>query len=164
MRTDILALDEEHGLSRILAGFAWPYASKKDKSAVDIKLDGLELQWNQTDTDWVNSPTSALEVGSIHTIQGYDLNYAGVIIGNDIAYDPISKKIVFVRSNYYDVKGRENNKARGISYTDDEILHWVLNIYRVLLTRGIKGTFIYVCEPNLRAYVRKLFPDSQVIK
>ncbi len=161
MRSDILGLNEQHGLARLVAGFAWPWASKRDKSAVDIRLDGMSLQWNQTVTDWVNSPTSHSEVGSIHTIQGYDLNYAGVILGNDISYDVETKRVVFVRENYHDVKGRENNAARGIIYSDEDVLHWVLNIYRVLLTRGIKGTFIYVCDPPLRDYLGALFEPHQ---
>jgi DUF2075 family protein/Cdc6-like AAA superfamily ATPase len=154
MRSDILKLDEEHGLSRMLAGFAWPWASKRNSSAIDIELDGMQLQWNQTAKDWINSPTSVNEVGGIHTIQCYDLNYAGVIIGNDIGYDPATQKIVFNRENYYDVKGRENNAARGIVYSDEDVLHWVLNIYRVLLTRGIRGTFVYVCDPELRKLLK----------
>lgn len=157
MREDILELDSKHGLARLLAGFAWPWASKRDPSAIDIELDGMRLQWNQTATDWINSSTSVNEVGSIHTIQGYDLNYAGVIIGNDLGYEPETKRIVFNRENYFDVKGRENNAARGIVYTDDDVLHWVLNIYRVLLTRGIKGTFVYVCDPDLRELIRNRF-------
>lgn len=154
MRRDILALNEEHGLARLLAGFAWPWTSKRDSNATDIKLDGMDLQWNQTAVDWINSPTSVNEVGGIHTIQGYDLNYAGVIIGKDIGYDPVTRRIVFNRENYHDVKGRENNAARGIVYTDEDILQWVLNIYRVLLTRGIKGTFIYVCDPELKTLLK----------
>jgi hypothetical protein len=157
MRSDILKLDEEHGLSRMLAGFAWPWASKRNSSAIDIELDGMQLQWNQTAKDWINSPTSVNEVGGIHTIQGYDLNYAGVIIGNDIGYDSAEQKIVFNRENYFDVKGRENNAARGIVYSDEDVLHWVLNIYRVLLTRGIKGTFVYVCDPELRKFLKDFF-------
>jgi DUF2075 family protein/Cdc6-like AAA superfamily ATPase len=157
MRSDILKLDEEHGLARMLAGFAWPWASKRNSSAIDIELDGMQLQWNQTAKDWINSPTSVNEVGGIHTIQGYDLNYAGVIIGNDIGYDTADQKIVFNRENYFDVKGRENNAARGIVYSDEDVLHWVLNIYRVLLTRGIKGTFVYVCDPELRKLLKARF-------
>lgn len=157
MRSEILKLNEEHGLARLLAGFAWPWASKRNASAIDIELDGMQLQWNQTAKDWINSPTSVNEVGSIHTIQGYDLNYAGVIIGNDIGYDPVTQKITFNREHYFDVKGRENNAARGIVYTDDDVLHWVLNIYRVLLTRGIKGTFVYVCDPELRKLLKARF-------
>jgi DUF2075 family protein len=53
--------------------------------AYDIEVDGLKLRWNGTDVDWVNSRNSLDEVGSIHTIQGYDLNYAGVIIGRDLS-------------------------------------------------------------------------------
>lgn len=155
MRKDIVALNKEHGLARLLAGFAWPWTSKHDNRASDISIDGMELQWNQTAVDWVNSPTSVDEVGSIHTIQGYDLNYAGVIIGNDLGYDPVASRFLFNRENYYDTKGRENNAARGIVYSDEDILQWVLNIYRVLLTRGIKGTFIYVCDPELRKVMKE---------
>jgi DUF2075 family protein len=153
MRNEILQLNEEFGLSRLLAGFAWEYKSKKKPELFDIEIDGHQLRWNQTVKDWVNSPNSVHEVGSIHTIQGYDLNYAGVIIGNDLGYDPILKKLVFRRENYFDIKGKENNKVLGIEYSDEDILKYVVNVYRVLLTRGIKGTFIYVCDPELRKLI-----------
>jgi len=159
MRHDILELDAQQGLCRLLGGFAWEWKTKHDKrpDVFDIEIEGLKLRWNRSETDWVNSAESQLDVGSIHTIQGYDLNYAGVIIGNDIGYDPITKRVMFHRNQYFDVKGRENNKKLGIDYSDDEILHWVLNIYRVLLTRGIKGTFVYVCDPELRRFLKVRF-------
>jgi DUF2075 family protein len=157
MRSEILQLNEEFGLSRLLAGFAWEYKSKKKPELFDIEIEGHQLRWNQTVKDWVNSPNSSNEVGSIHTIQGYDLNYAGVIIGNDLGYDTINQKIVFNRKNYFDAKGKENNKVLGIKYSDDDILKYVINIYRVLLTRGIKGTFIYVCDPELREVISTVF-------
>jgi DUF2075 family protein len=112
------------------------------------------MVWNQTATDWVNSKNSVNEVGSIHTVQGYDLNYAGVIIGSDISLDPSTGKIVFNRDNYFDAKGKENNPRLGISYSDEDLLHFVINIYKVLMTRGIKGTFVYVCDPLLRNSLR----------
>jgi DUF2075 family protein len=158
MRSEILRLDSEHGLSRLLAGYAWEFKTRHDPEVFDIELEGIEMRWNQTVTDWVNSPTSPQEVGSIHTIQGYDLNYAGVIIGNDIGYDPISKEIFLRRDNYFDKKGKENNPVLGIEYSDDDVLHFVLNIYKVLLTRGIRGTFVYVCDPALREFLRGKFP------
>jgi DUF2075 family protein len=159
MRSEILRLDAEHGLSRLLAGYAWPYKTKKHPELFDIELDGIKMRWNQTVTDWVNSPTSPQEVGSIHTIQGYDLNYAGVIIGNDIGYDPKAKKVFLRRDNYFDVKGKEKNSFLGVQYSDEDILQFVLNIYRVLLTRGIRGTFVYVCDPELREFLRSKFPE-----
>jgi uncharacterized protein len=158
MRREILRLDTEHGLSRLLAGFAWEYKTKKTPELFDIELEGIKLRWNQKVTDWVSSPTSQQEVGSIHTIQGYDLNYAGVIIGNDIGYDPVKKEVFLRRDNYFDKKGKENNAVLGIEYSDKDVLHFVLNIYKVLLTRGIKGTFVYVCDPDLREFLRGKFP------
>jgi hypothetical protein len=141
----------------MLAGFAWKWQSKKNKSAFDFNIEGVKLQWNQTATDWINSPTSSNEVGSIHTIQGYDLNYAGVIIGNDLGFDPEANKVLFNRSNYFDVKGKEDNPRLGIKYSDEDLLQFVLNIYKVLLTRGILGTYVYVSDPQLRQYLRKYF-------
>jgi len=161
MRRDILKFDSEFGLSRLLAGFAWKWKTKKNPELFDIEIEGIQLRWNQTVTDWVNSPTSPQEVGSIHTIQGYDLNYAGVIIGNDIGYDPVVKKVIFRRDQYFDVKGRENNAVLGIEYTDEDILQFVLNIYRVLLTRGIKGTFVYVCDPELKKLLKARFRPTE---
>src|SRR5690606_13705614 len=81
MRDEILKRDSEHGLSRLIAGYAWSWQSKTDKSAFDIELDGERMRWNSVQRDWINSPGSVNEIGSIHTVQGYDLNYAGVIIG-----------------------------------------------------------------------------------
>ncbi|MEG0029222.1 MAG: DNA/RNA helicase domain-containing protein [Aurantimicrobium sp.] len=161
MRKEIFEKDKEVGLSRMIAGYAWPWASKNDPSEVDIQIGNLGLTWNRTATDWINSPTSLEEVGSIHTVQGYDLNYAGVIIGPDLGYDPVSKKIVFHRENYHDKKGKENNPRLGIEYTDEDLLNYVVNIYRVLLTRGIKGTFVFVCDPALREQLGQNF-DPQL--
>jgi len=154
MREAILQKNEEFDLSRILAGYAWKWISKKDPTKPDIEIEGLKLFWNQTDKDWINSKNSELEVGSIHTIQGYDLNYAGVVIGNDIGFDPASSRIVFRRDNYFDSKGTLNNLVQGIIYSDDDILQYIVNIYRVLLTRGIKGTYIYVHDPALRELIK----------
>ncbi len=162
MRAEILTKNDEFGLSRILAGYAWKWVSKKDSTSPDIEIEGLKLFWNQTDKDWINSKNSELEVGSIHTIQGYDLNYAGVVIGNDIGFDPDSSRIVFQRDNYFDSKGTLNNLVQGMIYSDDDILQYIINIYRVLLTRGIKGTYIYVHDPELRELIKARINKAQV--
>lgn len=86
-------------------------------------------------------------------MQGYDLNYAGVIIGPDLRFDPSSGQLLLDRDSYRDKKGSENNPRLGIAFTDDDLLQYIRNIYGVLLTRGMLGTFIYVCDPDLRAYV-----------
>lgn len=156
MRTEILKRDAEVGLSRLVAGYAWPWLSKGNANAHDIEIDGLKLRWNSTATDWVNSPSSVDEVGSIHTIQGYDLNYAGVIIGGDLGFDLEVNQMVFHRENYHDKKGKENNPRLGINYSDEDLLKFVSNIYRVLMTRGIRGTYVYICDVELRERLRTL--------
>ncbi|KAA9136203.1 DUF2075 domain-containing protein [Microbacterium caowuchunii] len=153
MRREILARDSEHGLSRLVAGYAWEWKSARDRDAFDIEVDGLQLRWNSQAKDWINSPSSIHEVGSIHTVQGYDLNYAGVIIGDDLRFDPDSRRLFIDRDSYRDAKGKENNKQRGISYSDDDLLEFIRNIYGVLLTRGMRGTYVYVCDRALRGYI-----------
>lgn len=155
MRQAIFDRNREHGLARLVAGYAWDWKSARDRDAFDIELDGLQLRWNSQPKDWINSPASIHEVGSIHTVQGYDLNYAGVIIGNDLRYDPATRRLVINRDSYRDSKGKENNKQLGIAYSDDDLLEFVRNIYGVLLTRGIRGTYIYVCDPALREYITR---------
>ncbi len=149
--------EKSDSLARLVAGYAWKWRSKNDKDAIDIDEPGLRRQWNKADVDWINSPTSANEVGSIHTVQGYDLNYAGVIIGRDIRMDPLTHRVYFDRSNYFDTKAKQNNRMLGITYSDDDLLRYVINAYVVLMTRGIKGTYVYVCDETLREHLRRLF-------
>lgn len=152
--------EREVGLSRLVAGYGWEWRSKSDPSAPDIVIENLQLQWNRTQVDWINSPGSIDEVGSIHTVQGYDLNYAAVIIGNELRADRNTGQVGFSRDNYFDRKGKANNNLIGVEYSDQELLGMVRNIYRVLMTRGMLGTYVYVCDPALRERFRTLLPNS----
>lgn len=149
--------DREVGLARVIAGYAWKWVSRKETQAFDIELGSHKLRWNRTQKDWINSKHSVDEVGSIHTVQGYDLNYAGVIIGGDLKFDKNTGKTIFDRSSYFDVRGKANNNMLGIKYSDNDLLEYVRNIYNVLLTRGMLGTYIYVDDVNLRARFREIF-------
>lgn len=160
MRRDILAREAEVGLARLVAGYAWEWVSKTNRTAYDMTINGERMRWNTHPVDWVNSKTSLNEMGSIHTIQGYDLNYAGVVIGPDLRYDSEGGGIRFDRAQYYDRNGKANNNQLGITYSDSNLLEYVRNIYAVLLTRGISGTYLYVCDPALREYLRPFFPSS----
>lgn len=154
MRRSIEERDREFGLSRMVAGYAWEWKSRDDPEAFDIELDGERLRWNRAQKDWINSAGSLAEVGSIHTVQGYDLNYAGVIIGPDLGVSP-SGEIVADRENYRDKKGKENTGHLKGAFGDKELLVFIRNIYGVLLTRGIRGTYLYVCDEGLREHVRR---------
>jgi len=152
--------EAEYGLARLVAGYGWKWNSKgasEDDLVWDIEADGLRLCWNRTATDWINSPSSIGEVGSIHTVQGYDLNYAGVIVGPELYLDRATGRIRLNRDSYFDTKGKAANNLRGITYSDEEVLEMVKNAYNVLLTRGMRGTYVYVVDPALRAHLRRFF-------
>jgi len=156
MHKAIRARDAEVGLSRLVAGYAWDWVSRRDPTAFDIELDDVRLRWNSTDKDWINSAGSLDEVGSIHTVQGYDLNYAGVIIGPDLRVSDETGAIVADWDAYRDKKGKENTGHLKGSFGEDDLLVFIRNIYGVLLTRGMLGTYVYVCDPGLRERMRRI--------
>jgi DUF2075 family protein len=160
MRDEIFRRNAEVGLSRMVAGYAWEWKTQKDKNAFDIEIGETRLRWNSTPTDWVSSDNALEEVGSIHTVQGYDLNYVGVIIGLDLQFDPNRRCLCIDRDSYFDKKGKENNRALGRTYSDDDLLRFITQIYAVLMTRGIRGTYVYACDPGLRRYLSNLLPST----
>ncbi|MCH4887948.1 DUF2075 domain-containing protein [Acidaminobacter sp. JC074] len=145
MIESIKSLDAKYGLCRNVAGFAWPWESKYDYSLMDIKIGDYEYKWNSTNEDWISSENALNEIGCIHTIQGYDLNYCGVIIGNDLQYR--DGNVVYNASHYKD------KRAKDLTLSSDEMLNFIVNIYKVLLTRGIRGTYVYVCDERLREFI-----------
>ena len=147
--------EEKYGLCRLIAGYSWPWLSdpkkkpKPDLNAIDIAIDGVELQWNKTDKDWINSEDSFNQVGCIHTTQGYDLNYTGVIFGEEISYNKVTQQIEIDKSKYFDKNGK-----RGLEDIE-ELKEYIINIYKTIMFRGIKGVYIYACDKNLREYFKE---------
>ena len=144
--------DKESGLSRLIAGYSWEWKSNKDKNSFDIKIDDIQLKWNGTSNDWINSDDAINEVGCIHTTQGYDLNYSGIIFGNEISFNPETKEIIVNEKNYFDKNGKQSIKD------PKELKAFILNIYKTIMLRGIKGTYIYVCNPLLKAHFESFIP------
>lgn len=145
--------ENSDGLSRMVAGYAWEWISKNDKNAFDIVVDNTKLRWNSVSIDWINSENAIEEVGCIHTIQGYDLNYTGVIIGPELDYDFERNELVIYKDRYKDKAGKN-------TITDEAVLkEYILNIYKTILLRGIKGTFVYVCNENLKKYLLQFIPQ-----
>lgn len=143
---DMYAKENEVGLSRMLAGYAWPWISKNDQALKDIEIQDVKRMWNHCTEGWVHTAEAIDEVGCIHSIQGYDLNYAFVILGKDIWYDKAAGKIIVRPECYFDKNGK-----RTANY--EELLEYITNVYYVLMTRGIKGTYLYVCDDELREYL-----------
>src|SRR5690606_3813826 len=135
--SEIKSRDNESGLARTVAGFSWDWISNKDgkKHLNDIKIGDVELKWNGVAEDWINSENAINEVGCIHTTQGYDLNYAGIIFGNEISYNKEKNEIVIIKENYKDSTGRQAD-------TLAQLKEYIVNIYKTMMLRGIKGTYL----------------------
>jgi len=142
-------MENEFGLCRSMSGYSWPWVSKTDANLPDAVIDGVKMFWNKQSIDWINSTTDVTEMGCIHTVQGYDLNYSGVIFGKEITYNKNSKKIEVIKNNYHDTKGKQALE------NEDELLEYIVKIYKTMMYRGIKGTYIYVCDRDLREYFEK---------
>ena len=159
MRNEIFRREADVGLSRMVAGYAWEWKSKKDPEAFDIEIGETRLRWNSTSLDWIGSRNSLEEVGCIHVVQGYELNYVGVIIGPDLRFDLEERRLFIDRGSYFDKRGMQNNKVLGRKYSDDDILKFITQIYAVLMTRGIRGTYVYAHDSGLREYLRQFIPS-----
>jgi len=144
--------ENSHGLARMMAGYSWKWISKST-NAPDAIIDGEEMTWNKEPHDWINSTTKMTEMGCIHTTQGYDLNYGGVIFGHEITYNEETCKIEIIKENYYDSKGK-------VGVHDINRLHdYIINIYKTLMYRGIKGTYVYCCDKKLESYFKSYIPS-----
>ncbi|WP_137665237.1 DUF2075 domain-containing protein [Enterococcus hulanensis] len=156
------ARNEESGISRILATFDWAYIDKKKPENEDywnVKIGDWQLPWNlqlpQTRQEkrknrnraWAEQPQTIGEVGSTFTIQGFDLNYAGIIIGPSVKYR--NGKIIFDKTASKNKKAVEMRKGKNGEKLDisDFLLKNELN---VLLTRGVNGLYIYAVDDELR--------------
>ncbi len=153
LHQELIKKENQFGLCRMIAGYSWPWLSnpkltpKPAPDVTDIDLDGLKFKWNSTEKDWINSQNAFNEIGCIHTTQGYDLNYTAVIFGKEINYNKITKRIEIDSKKYFDLNGK-----KGI--VDPESLKdYIINIYKTIMYRGIKGTYIYACNKELREYL-----------
>ncbi len=145
--------------SRILAGYCWDWISegKNDPDVYDIRIGDFAMSWNLGNTStWAVDENSVSEIGCIHTSQGLEFDYAGVIIGDDMVYrdgrivtDPAkrAKTDQSVRG-LKKLAGQDPEQARR---TADMIIK---NTYRTLMTRGMKGCYVYCTDKALSAYLK----------
>ena len=127
-----------------------------DKKGINFKQDygfiinGKKYSRNGINESFATDKKSVSLIGSVFTCQEYDLNYAGVIFSNDIRFNKEKGIIECVPSSYYDKHGQVGTDV-------NKTIEDILNSYLVLLTRGMKGTFIYCCDKNLRDYLKDKF-------
>ena len=157
--------------ARIMAGFCWKWSDTLDENGdliKDVEIGDFKMPWethrNFTKTpkgyvkwyEWAYKPEGIKQVGCIYTAQGFEFDYAGVIIGPDLIYNTESHKIETVKSATRDPMLRTAPNEATMTYDD-----YVRNIYRVLMSRGMKGCFLYICDENLRNYMKQLLAEMK---
>lgn len=145
--------------SRMLAGYCWDWIrdGKNNSKVHDIKIGDFEMSWNLGNSIFALDETSIDEIGCIHTSQGLEFDYVGLIIGDDMRYE--NHHIV----TDFSKRAKTDQSMKGIKKLDkqdhckaeekaDEIIK---NTYRTLMTRGMKGCYIYCTDQNLRNYLKQ---------
>jgi len=152
--------------ARIVAGYCWNWISRADKSAFDISIPNYDfgMQWN-LDTDgslWIQAPDSVSEVGCIHTCQGLEVDYVGVIIGDDLI---VRNGEVITNPNARAKTDKSISGFKKLLKTNPDLAikkadGIIRNTYRTLMTRGMKGCYVFCTDPETQAY----FQDRQRAK
>lgn len=152
MRNELRLKNEVNNKSRMVAGYCYDWNVKNKRGEWDITLpNDFNAKWNlEGDDIWAINPKSFEEVGCIHTCQGMEFDYVGVIIGKDLLYqDNLVKTSKFAISK--DDKTSKIRNCKNESLAD----RLIRNTYKVLLTRGQKGCYIYCEDENLSKYIKE---------
>ena len=153
--------NKKNNKSRMVAGYCWDWPSKKNPDAFDIVIPdhGYAKQWN-LDRDgslWLIAPNSIEEVGCIHTCQGLELDYVGVIIGPDLlARDGELVTAPEHRSKRdRSIRGYKKLMQSEPDATRKRVDRIIRNTYRTLMTRGMKGCYVYCVDPQTQALLKQ---------
>lgn len=158
--------------ARLMAGFCWPWSENVVNGDLvkDVQIGNFAIPWETKDGvdfkqlsikyprwyEWAYKPLGIKQCGCIYTAQGFEFDYAGVIIGEDLKYDPNSKTVITDKSASKDPVLRMTRKEATMTFDD-----YVRNIYRVLMSRGMKGCYLYICDDNLRNYMKSLLDQMK---
>jgi SOS-response transcriptional repressor LexA len=160
LRDLIFEKNKLNNKARLVAGYCWNWVSKKNKDLKDIIFPeyNFGMKWNLAidGNIWIISPKSVNEIGCIHTCQGLEVDYVGVIIGNDfvirngkVITDPSKRAKTDASLKGYKKFLKENKKEAEIK--SDAIIK---NTYRTLMTRGMKGCYVYFTDKETELYFK----------
>lgn len=160
MKDLVIKRNEGPNKSRILAGYCWnwPKAGRSNTDVHEIKIGDFEISWNlDGGEEFALSPTSINEAGCIHTTQGLEFEYVGVIIGDDLRFEDGHLVTDFTKRARTDqsikgLKKMEKEDPERAHELADEIIK---NTYRTLMTRGMKGCYVYATDSSLRDHLRR---------
>lgn len=157
--------NKSNNKSRVVAGYCWDWKSKQNRSAYDIEMPQFffRKQWNFNNNEpWLIGEHSIDQIGCIHTCQGLELDYVGVIVGPDLSYK--NNRVVtdgFKRStNDQSLKGFKEMAKRNQKEALQVANAIIKNTYRTLMTRGMKGCYVYCCDPALAEHFRELMAEK----
>ena len=160
LRDTLRELNKINNKARMVAGYCYDWNVKHNRGEYDIYLEnGFKAKWNlENDKIWAINPNSFEEVGCIHTAQGLEFDYIGVLIGNDLRFDKAVGKIITDRT-----KISKDDKSSGIRSAKEDVAERLIkNTYKTLLTRGQKGCFIYCEDKALANYIRSFLVSYDV--
>ena len=162
MYEKIIEKNNQNFKSRLVAGYCWNWISKKDPNENDIILEGgkLSAKWNLTQHGmlWIEKDESISEIGCIHTCQGLELDYVGVIIGPDLQLSGghVITDVNERAKSDASIKGLKKMRKENPAEATRRGREIVLNTYRTLLTRGMKGCYVYCTDKELANHLRSL--------
>ena len=152
--------------SRLVAGYCWDWKSKRNPDAYDITLpdSGFQRQWNlgSDGSLWITADDSIDQVGCIHTCQGLELDYVGVIIGPDFVIEDGDLKTAAAGRSTMDrsIRGWKTLMRKDPVGTSEHLDRIIRNTYRTLMTRGMKGCYVYCTDPAVADYFRRRLVTS----
>lgn len=151
MYEDLKVKNDKFGQCRVLCTYDFPYRLDGKDYYVECG-DNFKVRWDRYQpraiAPWSERADSIDEVGSVYTVQGFDLNYAAVILGRSVCYDKVNDCIKLRPELYDDHAGF--TKKKNISTPDTVKQKIIMNSINVLLTRGVKGLYVYAYDPELR--------------
>jgi len=166
LRDLIFEKNKTNNKARLVAGYCWDWISKKDKNLDDIVIPehDFSMKWNLASDGnlWIVAPESVNEVGCIHTCQGLELDYVGVIVGDDfivrngrVLVDP-SKRA----KTDFSIRGYKTLLKKNEELAKEKTRTIIKNTYRTLMTRGMKGCYVYFTDKETEEYFKGLVKKS----
>ena len=151
LRNNLKIINDKTNKARIVAGYCYEWVSEENPSLYDIYLPGFRAQWNlRNGQPFAISDTSFEQVGCIHTCQGLEFDYVGVIIGKDLRFH--NGKVITDKTQI-----AKSDKSSGIRTCKDSRLadRLIRNTYKTLLSRGQKGCYVYCEDSELARYIKE---------
>jgi DUF2075 family protein len=169
LRREIVERNKSRNKARMVAGYCWDWRSRKNPAVQDVEIPehGFAMRWNLTKDGglWMVAPESVSEIGCIHTCQGLEVDYIGVIVGEDLVFrgGNVVAQPGMRSSHDKSLSGYKSLLKTNPAEAERKAGLIVKNTYRTLMTRGMKGCYVYFTDKALEHFVRsRLIYSSRI--